>query len=142
MANATEKFEKVIENQQQLVEKLTTHAQKAAELYTVEKEDVEAGQALVTAYMNESKALFEAAVKPENTEKFYESLPEHFNKTVAMQQSFFNQTLDYYRGLFEKYGMEYQQENFKQLSEIYKGNYQAVVETANANAKLMQNLFA
>ncbi|MCB0644339.1 MAG: hypothetical protein KDC44_21995, partial [Phaeodactylibacter sp.] len=110
--------------------------------YTMEKTDLEAGQALATEYLNQSKALYENAVKPAQAEKFWENLPEHFNKTLEVQQSFFNKTLDYYQGLYEKYGLEYQQENFKKLSAIYKDSYQTMVETTTANAKLMQDLFA
>lgn len=141
MTNAKATFDTILENQNKLTENLTENFKELTNLMQVDEELSNEGQALWKAYMEKNKELVEESMRPEMFEKGFEKLPEQYNKAIEVQMDFYNQTLDYYKRLMEKYGMQTQQEMTKQFTTVYQKNMEAMMAAANANLKVFQTYF-
>ncbi len=141
MANAKETFETFVANQNKLAETLTKNANELADIFKVEDASTEDATNIWKSYFEKSKEIAENAMKPENMEKVMENLPEHYSKAVELNMDFFNQSMEYYKNLFEKFGAHTQQDMFKKMTEVYQRNMDAMMETATANMKAFQSYF-
>jgi hypothetical protein len=141
MANAKATFENFVENQNQLTETLTGNFQEMTENLKVDETLTTEGQTIWKDYMEKSRVLMEETFKPETLEKGWEKMPEHYNKAMEVQMDFYNQTMDFYKRLFDKYGVKTQQDVVKQFTNIYQKNMEAIMKAANANMKVFQTYF-
>lgn len=141
MAKAKENFGKILENQQQLLDTITNQVGKVSELFSPDQEVAETGQQLFSEYVAKSKELMEKQMEPKEADKFWENLPDQYAKAVEFQMDYFNKTVEFYKTAFDKFNVKTQQDNWKKLTEVYQKSYDAMVETTNANLKIMQEFF-
>ena len=142
MAKAKENFGKIVEQQQDLIEKLAVNTNKMFELFSLEEADTKEGQDLFNDFIKRNQQLMEEQINPDNLEKFWEKMPEQYNKAVEMQMDFYNRTNEYMRRVMEKYTVQTQQNYWKKLSDIYMDNYQTMMETSTNSFKAFQEFFA
>lgn len=142
MAKAKENYGKMVEIQQEFIDKITANTNKMMEMFQVKEVDTKEGQELINDYVKRSQRLMEEQFHPDNLEKFWEKMPEHYNKTMEIQMDFYNRSTELMRKAMEKYAMHNQQEYWKNLTNIYMENYHAWMETSQANMKAMQDFFS
>lgn len=142
MAKAKENYGKMVEIQQQFIDKITTNTNKMMEMFQLREVDNKEGQELINDYVKRSQHLMEEQFHPQNVEKFWEKMPEHYNKAMEIQMDFYNRSTELMRKSMEKYAMHNQQDYWKNLSNIYMENYQAWMESSQANLKAMQEFFS
>lgn len=141
MAKAKENYGKMVEIQQEFIDKITANTNKMMEMFQVEEVDTKQGQELLNDYVKRSQRLMEEQFHPDNLEKFWEKMPEHYNKSMEIQMDFYNRSTELMRKTVEKYAMNNQQEYWKNLSNIYMENYHAWMQSSQANFKAMQDFF-
>ncbi|MCB9284494.1 MAG: hypothetical protein H6563_10505 [Lewinellaceae bacterium] len=142
MAKAKENFGKIVEQQQDLMEKIAANTNKMFEMFTMEETDTKEGQELFNDFIKRNQQLMEEQFHPDNLEKFWEKMPEQYNKAIETQMDFYNRTNEYLRRVMEKYTVQTQQNYWKKLSDIYMDNYQAMMETSTNSFKAFQEFFA
>ena len=131
-------FEKLADNQNQLLNKLSQNANTAFDLMQPDKATLETGQALVQQYFERSRALAEEMMQPENFDRYYEKMPAYFNKALTINTDFFNQTVDFMRNMYQTYSVERLQEQARKYAELTQDNMNALLETVDANMKVVQ----
>jgi hypothetical protein len=142
MAKAKENYGKMVEIQQEFMDKITANTNKMMEMFQLKDVDTKQGQELINDYVKRSQRLMEEQFHPENLEKFWEKMPEHYNKTMEIQMDFYNRSTELMRKSMEQYTMHNQQEYWKNLTNIYMENYHAWLESSQANMKAMQDFFS
>lgn len=142
MAKAKENFGKIVEQQQDLMEKIAANTNKMFEMFTMEETDTKEGQELFNDFIKRNQQLMEEQFHPDNLEKFWEKMPEQYNKAIETQMDFYNRTNEYLRRVMEKYTVQTQQNYWKKLSDIYMDNYQTMMETSTNSFKAFQEFFA
>jgi hypothetical protein len=142
MAKAKENFGRIMEKQQQMMEKISANTNKMFGILAPHEMETKEGQELLNDFVKRSQQLMEEQFQSENMEKFWEKMPEQYHKTVEMQMEFFNRSTEYMRRIMEKYAVRNQTDYMKKMSEIAMDNYHAMVETSSANMKAMQEYFS
>jgi hypothetical protein len=141
MAKTKDPLDKLVENQQHLVETLTEQAQKAMHLFEVDPAFETFTKETTDAYMTKGKEYVEAMTPKGNQENPWENLPTVFGKFVEMQADTFTKTTDFFRHWAEQNPWTAGQEKFKEATDIYRDSMKAIVETTSANTELMQEMF-
>lgn len=142
MAKAKENYGKMVEIQQEFIDKITANTNKMMEMFQLQDVDTKQGQEVINDYVKRSQRLMEEQFHPDNLEKFWEKMPEHYNKAMEIQMDFYNRSTELMRKTMEKYTMQNQQEYWKNLTNIYMENYHAWLESSQANMKAMQDFFS
>lgn len=137
-----ETFKKMLDEQNQLMDTLVKNANSAMELFHVDTKAMEQGMDLARTYFDQSRALAEDMMKPENMEKFYEKAPAFYTKAMDMNTEFFNKTLEYYRNLWQGFAPETAQTTAKKFAELTQDSAKAIADTTTAQAKLAQEAYA
>jgi len=141
MAKTKVTFDKIVENQNQLVETLTANAQKFSSLFEMDT-DVEAfTKETAESYMAQGKEYMETVAKAEKPEQVMENMTSAFTKFMEMQTATYNKTADFYHNLMEKYSWKNSQEKFNQAAELYRDSFKAMADTAGANTKVLQEMY-
>jgi hypothetical protein len=142
MAKAKENFTKIMEQQQQMLEKVAANTNKMFEMLAPHEMGTKEGQEIWNEYVKRGQQLMEEQMHPENMEKFWEKMPEQYHKSVEMQMEFMNRSAEYMRKTMEKYAVRNQTEYMRMMSEIAMDNYHTMMEASNANFKAMQEYFS
>ncbi|MBL7818828.1 MAG: hypothetical protein JNL70_27765 [Saprospiraceae bacterium] len=141
MSATKNQLNQIIDNQTQLVEKLTGFAKEATKFAVVDETAVAEGKAIFNEYTAKNKELFEAMMKPESAEKLWEKLPANYSKAIALQTEYFNKTADFYKNMFSNSAKAAQDTALK-VTDLYKNSYEAMSETSAANMKLVKEYWA
>ncbi|MBK7410661.1 MAG: hypothetical protein IPJ40_22960 [Saprospirales bacterium] len=141
MPKAKENFGKIVEQQQDLMDKITANTNKIYEMFTLEETDTKEGRELINEFIKRNQQLMEEQFHPDNLEKFWEKMPEQYSKAMEMQMDFYNRTSDLMKRVTEKYAVQNQQNYWKKLSEVYMENYHAMMETSTNSFKAFQEFF-
>lgn len=142
MTKAKENFGKITEIQQEMLDKFTENSTRMMEMLMLEEADTKKGQEIWNEFFKRSQHLMEEQLHPDNMEKFWEKMPEQYNKSLELQMDFYNRTTEYMRHMMEKYTMQQQQEYMKKMTHIYMDSYNAWMESSQAGFKAMQEFFA
>lgn len=141
MSSAKNQLNQIIDNQTQLVEKLTGLAKEATKVAVVDESAIAEGKAIFNEYTAKNKELFEAMMKPEEGSKLWEKLPSNYSKAIALQNEYFNKTTEFYKNLFSNSAKAAQEAALK-VTDIYKNSYEAMSETSAANMKIVKEFWA
>jgi hypothetical protein len=141
MAKTKDPFDKMVENQQHLVETLTEQTQKAMHLFEPDPAFSKFTKETTDAYMAKGKEYMNAMTPAANEENPWKNLPDVFVKFVEMQAETFTKTTDFFRHWAEQNPWTAGQEKIKEATEIYRDSMKAIVETTSANTELMQEMF-
>lgn len=141
MTKTKDQYSQILQNQQNLMERLSENTNKLLSLYSG-KEAADAFKTeIVEHYFNESKTYMTEVTKPENLEKFWEKWPETMNKAFEIQANFWKKGMDMYRNFWEKNSMEKQQKKLEEAKTIYEENFNAISDTTTKNFEVLSNFF-
>lgn len=140
MSSAKNQLNQIVENQTQLVEKLTGIAKEATKVAVVDDAVVAEGKAIFNEYTAKNKELLEAMMKPGEGEKLWEKLPANYSKAIALQTEYFNKTTEFYKSLFSNTAKSAQETAVK-MTDLYKNSYEAMSETSAANMKIVKEFW-
>lgn len=141
MSSTKETFDKIVENQHKLAETLSSHAQKATEMFEADHSAIEFSKETYQTMVAKAKEQMEAMKQPESPEEAWKTMSAAFSQMIDMQTEMYNKTTEFYRNWFEKYNFKFSQEKFSQATEIYQESFKAIMDTASANTKAMQDFF-
>jgi hypothetical protein len=142
MATTKDAFTQMLNKQQELMDTFQKNAHNSWELFQVDNKMSEKGTELAKEYFDKSRTLAEEMMKPENMEKFMEKAPHYFTKAMEINTDFFSKTMDFYRDAWKGFGPAAAQHTMQKMVEISRDNFNAMLETANQQVKLVQETMA
>jgi hypothetical protein len=141
MAKAKEKFEKMIEVQQGLMDKVAENTTRVMGMFALDEGDAREGRELMDDFFRRNQELVEENMQPEKMEKLWEHLPEQYQRSMDLQMDFYNRSAEFTNRLIKKYTVQNPQDQLKKMTDIYLDTYNAWMETSRENLKAFQNFF-
>lgn len=142
MATTKDTFKQIVDKQQELMDTFQKNAHTGWEFFQADSKMTEKGMELARAYFDQGRSLAEEFIKTENMEKFMEKGPHFFTKAMEINTEFMTKTMDIYREAWKGFNPAYAQQMMHKMVEITQDNFNAMLDTANQQAKLMQELAA
>ena len=137
MENSNLKFKKILENQNELFKTLSDNASKILNMYEIN--DVsEINQEFIESLMEKGKSYWEKLFEFKTTDNFMETIPNAINRTFEFQAELYNQTVNYYKNLWDRYTHTDYQEKMNNVVEIFRNSFENIVDKTNENSELMQ----
>lgn len=142
MATTKDTFRQILDKQQELMDTFQKNTHSSWELFQVDNKMSERGMELAKEYFDKSRTLAEELMKPENMEKFMEKAPHYFTKAMEINTEFFSRTMDVYRDAWKGFSPASAQHTMQKMVEISQDNFNALLDTANQQVKLVQEAIA
>jgi hypothetical protein len=140
MSNSKVAFDKIIENQNQLTETLTSNVKKVMSMFEVNPEIEAFSKETAESYMAQGKEYVDSFGKVEKPEEAWNAFSSTFSKFVDFQTATYNKTAEFYRNMMENYNLEAGQEKMKEMTELYSDSFKAIVDTVEENTKVFQEM--
>jgi hypothetical protein len=134
MANTKNQFEKIVDNQKQLVDKLSKNASAIADLYKVNEVP---GMKIVEAYQKETKALLDLWFKPVEPAKFVEEIPAKLKETINLQNKFYKESFDFALNFWKKLDTAEYEKKYHTAEKLYKESVEVITETTKKNLETL-----
>lgn len=142
MATTNDVFTQMLNKQQELMDTFQKNAHSSWELFQVDNKMSEKGMELAKEYYDRSRVLAEELMKPENMEKFMEKGPHYFTKAMEINTEFFSKTMDFYRDAWKGFSPASARHSLQKMVEISQDNFNALLDTASQQVKLVQETMA
>lgn len=133
---------KIIENQNKLFEKLAQNSFNAAGVFTPDTKMSDEALTVFKSFVEKQQELTTELFKPANFTQPFEKLPELTGKMIEAQLDYFGKCTGLFDSFFQKMEPEVLEATSKKMFEIYRDSAQAIKETAEANSKIAEEIFA
>jgi len=133
-------IEIMMDNQNKLMDTITTNAMKAMEVFKMEDNWSKKGKEMYESYLKEQKQLAEKAMQPASYEKGLESMTEQMTKAMELNWNFANQTMGFYRDAMTAMTDGKSENPFNRMFELYNDNMHAMMDTAKKNMEAFRQV--
>jgi hypothetical protein len=133
-------IEIMMDNQNKLMDTITTNAMKAMEVFKMEDNWSKKGKEMYENFLKEQKQLAEKAMQPASYEKGLESMTEQMTKTMELNWNFANQTMNLYRDAMTAMTDGKSENPFNRMFELFNDNMHAMMDTTKKNMEAFRQV--
>ena len=134
-------YEKLNANQQELLETLNAKLQEAMAIFEPDAKLEAFTKEMLEAQMESGKTYLTTLATEDKPEKFMETYMSAFQQYADTQATNMEKATEFFTEWWEQFNWETTSTHLTKLGDIYQASFEAIWNTTNANAKLMQNMF-
>jgi hypothetical protein len=133
-------YDKLSANQRELLDTLNAKMQEAMQLFEPDAKVETFLQEMMDTCLADGKTYFQALAAEDKPEQFMDTYLTAFQQWAESQNASYEKATEFFTDWWEKY-TEKTIKQFTQMGELYQASLEAIWNTANENAKLMQGMF-
>lgn len=133
-------YDKLSTNQRELLDTLNTKMQEAMHLFEPDAKVETFLREMMDTYLANGKTYFQALAAEDKPEQFMDTYLTAFQQWAESQTASYEKATEFFTDWWEEY-TEKTSKQFTQMGELYQTSLEAIWNTANENAKLMQGMF-
>lgn len=145
MAATKDYFEKLMENQNKMVNTVTDYANEVVDVTMPDAKIAEKTEAYMKECFQISMDYMESASKKENLDKFQEdfwgAMTEHYNNGVKVSADLYKKTMEYWRDMWSGAQVQTQQGKLQHFAEFYQNYWKTCMDVTTENTKVVQDFF-
>lgn len=146
MAGTKVYFDQILDNQNQLMRKLSEYANEMAATLSPDPVRIEKAEGIAKAWIERPSALTETLIKKETLEKFQKDFTGTYTsgmkESMEMWKDLYQQSATYLVDTWTSGNATDAMEKMKKFTTLYQNSLQAVADATTANTKVIQDYFA
>ncbi len=124
----------ILDNQKVLMDTLMKNANAILDLYRVKEVP---GTQVLEEYQKETQAYLKTVLKPENSGKLIEQMPQNLSKAIEIQTNLYKASFDYAVNIWNRFDTKAIQKRFDVANKLYQDSTTAIIETTNKNMEVL-----
>jgi hypothetical protein len=134
-------YEKLNENQRELLATLNAKMQEAMQLFEPDAKVETFVQEMMETSLANGKTYLSTLAAEDQPEQFMQTYLSAFQQWADSQATSYEKAMEFFSDWWEQYRWDATNAHFTKLGELYQASMEAIWKTSTENAKLMQGMF-